>query len=315
MAVVRLLFRAELRQRWRSWLLLALLVALVGGLVLAGIAAGRRTAAAFPAYLHAHGFDIIVYGTTPLPTLARLPDVASVTTVSSPAAGAPTCSCTHKISDNYFSLYDMSSAELPRVAKLVAGRMPDPSAPDQVLASFTMEQDGVHVGTVMKVPMYSPAQEGALLGDGNPAPRGPTLSLHVVGIEAAEAEFPGGAIVTNDLYGTPALARSISGRTVDFPLYFVRLKDGVAGLPGFEADLQTLSAFGDSDEDTARSNDHIVHPSPGGGMVDPRRADRSRRDDRHRPGARAPVRHRGNGPAHPARARGREPATLPRRHG
>ena len=268
MAVVRLLFRAELRQRWRSWLLLALLVALVGGLVLAGIAAGRRTAAAFPAYLRVHGFDIIVYSATPLPTLARLPDVASVTTVGSLAAGAPTCSCTHKVSDNGFSIYDASSAALPRVAKLVAGRMPDPSAPDQVLASFTMEQDGVHVGTVMKVPMYSPAQEGALVGGGNPAPRGPTLVLHVVGIEAAEAEFPGGAIVTHDLYGTPALARSISGRTVDFPLYFVRLKDGAAGLPRFEADIQTLSAFGDSDEDTAAATiTSSIHPQAVGWWI------------------------------------------------
>ena len=268
MAVVRLLFRAELRQRWRSWLLLALLVALVGGLVLAGIAAGRRTAAAFPGYLRVHGFDAIVYSPTPQPTLSRLPDVASVTTVASLASGAPTCSCTHKISESGFSLYAVSSAELPRVAKLVAGRMPDPSAPDQVLASFTMDQDGVHVGTVMKVPMYSPAQEGAVVGDGNPAPRGPTLVLRVVGIEAAEAEFPGGSIVTNDLYGTAALARSISGRAAQNPIYFVRLKDGAAGLPRFEADLQPLGPSGGSDEDTAAATiTASIHPQAVGWWI------------------------------------------------
>jgi hypothetical protein len=268
LAVVGLLFRAELRQRWRSWLLLALLVALVGGLVLTGIAAGRRTAAAFPAYLHVHGFDVIVYSPTPQPTLSRLPDVASVTTVASLANGAPTCSCTHRISLSGFSLYDVSSAELPRVTKLLAGRMPDPSAPDQVLASYTMEQDGVHVGTVMKVPMYSPAQEGALVGDGNPDPRGPTLVLHVVGIEAAEAEFPGDAIVSKDLYGTPALARSISGRTAQNPIYLVRLKDGSAGLPRFEADLQALGGIGASDEDTAAATiTSSIHPQAVGWWI------------------------------------------------
>jgi FtsX-like permease family len=268
LAVVRLLFRAELRQRWRSWLLLALLVALVGGLVLAGIAAGRRTAGAFPAYLRVHGFDVIVYGATPLPTLARLPDVASVTTVASPSNGAPTCPCTHKISESGFNLYDLSSAELPRVAKLVAGRMPDPSAPDQVLASFTLEQDGVHVGTVMKVPMYSPAQKGALLGNGNPAPRGPTLVLRVVGIEAAEVEFPGGALVSHDLYGTPALTRSISGRAAQFPIYLVRLKDGAAALPRFQADLQPLGAVGASDEDTAAATiTSSIHPQAVGWWI------------------------------------------------
>jgi len=197
-----------------------------------------------------------------------LPDVASVTTVGEPAAGAPRCSCTHKISDSGFNLYDVSSAELPRVAKLVAGRMPDPSAPYQVLASFTLEQDGVHVGTLMKVPMYSPAQEGALEAEGNPAPRGPTLVLHVVGIEAAEAEFPGGSIVTNDLYGSPALARSISGRTVQNPIYFVRLKDGAAGLPRFEADLQPLGPSGGSDEDTAAATiTASIHPQAVGWWI------------------------------------------------
>jgi hypothetical protein len=269
LAVVRLLFRAELRQRWRSWLLLALLVALVGGLVLAGVAAGRRTAAAFPAYLRVHGFDIIVYSATPQPALSRLPDVASVTTVTSLANGAPTCSCTHRISQSGLNLYDVSPAELPRVSKLVAGRMPDPSSPDQVLASFTLEQDGVHVGTVMKVPLYSSAQEGALVGDGNPAPRGPTLVLHVVGIEAAEEEFPGGGVGINDLYGTPALARSISGRTAQNPIYLVRLKDGAAGLPRFEADLQARRAvFGASEEDTAAATiTSSIHPQAVGWWI------------------------------------------------
>jgi hypothetical protein len=65
-----------------------------------------------------------------------------VTTVASLANGAPTCSCTHKIREGGFSLFDVSS-DLPRVVKLVAGRLPAPAAPDQVLASFTLEQDGV----------------------------------------------------------------------------------------------------------------------------------------------------------------------------
>jgi hypothetical protein len=86
--------------------------------------------------------------------------------------------------------------------------MPDPSNPRQVLASFAPENDGVCVGTVRKVPLYSPWQRTVLLEGGNPPPGGPTLGLHVVGIEAAEDEFPGdGDIVTDDLYGTPALAR------------------------------------------------------------------------------------------------------------
>ena len=42
MGAVMLVFQAELRRRWRSWLAIALLISVVGGLVLAAAAAGRR---------------------------------------------------------------------------------------------------------------------------------------------------------------------------------------------------------------------------------------------------------------------------------
>jgi hypothetical protein len=94
------------------------------------------------------------------------------------------------------------------------------------------------------------------------------LVLRVVGIEAAEAEFPGGSVVTNDLYGTPALARSISGRAAQNPIYFVRLKDGAAGLPRFEADLQPLGPSGGSDEDTAAATiTASIHPQAVGWWI------------------------------------------------
>jgi hypothetical protein len=81
MAVAWFLLRASLRQRWRSWLLLCLLVALVSGLVLAGVMAGRRTATAFPRFLAAHGYDAFMLTEAPIPKVASLPGVASVTSL------------------------------------------------------------------------------------------------------------------------------------------------------------------------------------------------------------------------------------------
>ena len=44
-------------------------------------------------------------------------------------------------------------------SKLVSGHWPDPSSPDQVLASVTLQQDyGVQIGTVIRVPFYAPSQ-------------------------------------------------------------------------------------------------------------------------------------------------------------
>ena len=48
MGTIAVTFRAGLRRRWRSWFAIALLISVVGGIVLAATAAGRRTESAFP---------------------------------------------------------------------------------------------------------------------------------------------------------------------------------------------------------------------------------------------------------------------------
>ena len=46
----------------------------------------------------------------------------------------------------------MPPGQLPRMVKLLSGRMPDQSDPDEVLASFTLAKDnGVRVGSVIRV--------------------------------------------------------------------------------------------------------------------------------------------------------------------
>jgi len=53
-----------------------------------------------------------------------------------------------------FSVREVPPASLGRVAKLVAGRMPDPSSPVKALASFTLQRDhGVGLGTVGVAPV------------------------------------------------------------------------------------------------------------------------------------------------------------------
>lgn len=269
MAAVRMLLHAELRQRWKSWMWLALLVALVSGLVLAGVAAGRRTSSAFPSFVVAHGYDAVAYSLKPLPKIAALPEVASVTAVQGPGSGTPRCACTHKISENGFSLYEVPKNGLSRLVKLVAGEMPSPSDPDQVLASFTLENDGVHVGSVIRLPIYSRSQRSALVNGVNVAPKGPTIALHVVGIEAAESEFPGGSSSTEyDLYATQALARLLAGKTVNYSVYFVRLTHGASNIPRFEADVQALGANGSSDQDTpAATVVASIHPQAVGWWI------------------------------------------------
>jgi hypothetical protein len=84
---------------------------------------------------------------------------APVAIVAGP--GDPGSDCTSPINPTDFEVLVVPPGGRP-IYKLISGHLPDPSAPDQVLASFTLQQyDGVHLGTVIHVPFYSAAQASA----------------------------------------------------------------------------------------------------------------------------------------------------------
>ena len=266
--------RAEFRARWRSWLAMALLISLVGGFVLAAVAAGRRTQNAFPAFVAAHGYDAIVYASRPAPEVAHLRGVASATDMIIPDTGNPRCTGCRAINPNGFGV-----AVTPLAGRtpftLIAGHLPDPSAPDQVLASFTLEQDaGVHVGSVIRVPFEAP-DEGAAYNNPNvglPPPHGPTVAFHVVGIEASEFEFPSGGTTVYLLYTDRAFARQVLPRTAFDYQYLVRLRHGVAALSAFDdgvsgLDLGTGSTGASNQVGLAASVETSIHPQAVGWWV------------------------------------------------
>ena len=272
MGAVRLAFRCELRRRWRAWVAVAVLISVVGGIVLAAAVAGRRTESAFPQFVAAHGFDADVYATRPLPTLASLPGVSSVAELRGPDNGQPVCDCTHPINPTDFGVI-VTSSETGRVLKLVSGKMPDPSSPDQVLASFTLQQDGVHLGTVIRVPFYSRSQASALENatSAPPKPDGPDVALRVVGFEATEFEFPSGTTPSYDLYPTQAFARAVLPLSVVGYVYLVRLRGGAAALPRFEVAAHSLSAAGaegvGGQDQEAASVEASIHPQAVGWWI------------------------------------------------
>jgi ABC-type lipoprotein release transport system permease subunit len=253
-------------------LILVVLIAVVGGLALAAVAAGRRTASAFPRFVAAHGYDVYIFNDKPLPGLARLPSVASVTTIVIPGYGQPTCVCTHVINSSDFYINELTSTALDRAVKLLAGRMPSPSSPDEVLASFTLQQDyGIHIGSSIRVPFYASSQRAALnLNNSNGAvvPTGPTLTLHVVGIAAAEFEFPSGTGPEYDLFTMPAFARAVNHRTLEASVYLVRLRHGTADLPRFAAAITPLHVIYVSNQDaSAQAVAASIHPQAVGWWI------------------------------------------------
>jgi hypothetical protein len=245
-----MLLWAGVRQRWRSWLALSLLTALVIGLVLAGAATARRTATAFPRFEAAHGFDSFFYSVDPVPGVASLPSVVSAIDVRTPVAGAPDCACSHPINVNDFTVDEVPSGSLGQVVKLVAGNLPNQSDPFQVLASQNLEQDGVHIGSVLHVPLASAAQRSAIASDQNITPHGPSVALHVVGFEISEIEFPTTSnALSYDLYVTSEFDRMFDANAVVLHEYFFRLRHGSASLPQFEAQARAHGGLSASDLD------------------------------------------------------------------
>jgi FtsX-like permease family len=261
---VRVILAARARRFWRAWLLLAVLVGLGTAVVLAAVTAGRRADSAFPRFVAAHGYDAVVYADGPLP-LARLPGVARTVPIQAPFYGQPSCSCGRTIDQDNLAVREVRPADLSRMVKLVAGRMPDQSDPHEMLASYTMQRDyGIGPGTVIRLPMAGANQwaaiQQAMNGGPQPTPSGPVVALRVVGIVAAENEFPSGQGAAYDLYPTQAFAAATRG-TPALPFYYVSFRHGEADFARFEATVS--GKYGANVEDLDRAAAAIavsIHP-------------------------------------------------------
>jgi FtsX-like permease family len=248
-----MVLRARLRQFWKSWLALSLLVAVVSGLVLAAASSGRRTAAAFPGFVARHGYDALVYGAPRLSRVTSVPQVAQVTPALLPFAAIPSCpSCRRPIDYGAFGIFEVAPSSLPRMVQLLSGRMPDQANPHEVLASYTLARDnGVRLGTVIKVPLFAREQAQALNNPGPrpPRPAGPRLSLRVVGFVVTQNEFQAGSGVRYDLFPTAAFARAVNPQVPVLRADFIRLRGGAADEPALNSQLQSMRVLGTDDLD------------------------------------------------------------------
>lgn len=218
--------------------------------MLAGVAAGRRTASAFPRYVATYGSDLEVFSFKPMPTIASIPGVQASTSALIPANGPPGCRGCQLLANQNFGVVGLSPQDLVGQVKLLSGRMPDQSKPVEVLASYTMQRDlGIHLGSHIRIRFASVGQRNEILNGAEVAPAGPRYEFRVVGIEASENEFPAASSTNYSLYTTKAFLRSINDRTVFFHADYVRLRQGATDLPRFQAQAREVGALGITDLD------------------------------------------------------------------
>jgi hypothetical protein len=246
MTAVSLAFRAELRKRWRSWLAMALLIAVIGGVVLGLVAAGRRTASAFPRLLAVtNSADALVYSASgfsvPPVSVTHLSQVAESGDVAFPQAQL---SLDGRTLSSVWQLEAAASSSFGKTIerqRLLRCRWANPLASDQALVSFS-PPDGMHIGSVVRLRFYKPDQAGELFDSFGPipVPAGASASVHVVGVEASSADFPAGSSPQPTLYITPALFREIGRSSAVAYASAVRLHGGAADSASFEAAVAHL---------------------------------------------------------------------------
>jgi len=140
METVWLTLRADLRQRWRALLSLALLLGLIGGVVLTAAAGARRTDTAYPRLLSwASATQIqVIPGASGYPAdyyaaLARLPQVAALATVVLYQTVLPNATHAYDYQVTAMSSPDHAVGVTVDKVKILAGRPFDPRAPAQAM--------------------------------------------------------------------------------------------------------------------------------------------------------------------------------------
>jgi hypothetical protein len=262
MRAVAIRARSELRSGWRSWLVLAVLIGLAGGVAMAAVSGARRTETAYPRFLAwSRAADVLTGGfteeakaATSISTIEHLPEVAQWARVDlvSPAVKLPSGRvATLPEVQVTTDLQNRAGRTIERF-KLLSGRLLDPKTPNEAVVDFAMAgRYGLDAGSVIRVALVGP--------DGQP--RG-FVPVRVVGVVAVPTSFPsiGGSNLITFIEISPAFvaAHGIKPQAVDSSL-LIRLRHGAAGVPEFRKELERAKVDVDVPIQQAVQTDQVQH--------------------------------------------------------
>ena len=238
MGAVLSLVAHEFQARWRSWVVLVILVAVAGGAVLAAAAGARRTDSAYQRFLQvSKASDVLV---SPANTgldgyyraLARLPDVAALAPVVGFNAlplgpgGRPVFAAPVDVA------LDGRFGHLIEIPKMLSGRLPLPDHPAEVAIDQIAAQDlHLHVGSRLEL--------GAVVSGPGPIRR---LAERVVGIMVTRGSVV--PVTSLDklafILGSTALVHELGPSYKAFDAAYVKLRPG-ATVGTFSRQAQALA--------------------------------------------------------------------------
>ncbi|GAA0415578.1 hypothetical protein Acor_58860 [Acrocarpospora corrugata] len=252
----------EVRRRWRSLAVLALLIAFVTGTVLAAAAGARRGASAYQRLLVGTlPADIVVLPNQPdfdWDRIRALPEVAAVSTFVVGGFDVKTDK------PGIYASFPPGDAEVFRTVErpvLLAGRLFDPAREDEVVVSAgypALAGEGVGSRVTLQLPTVEETSGGI-----NPMAtglRGPTIEARVVGV--VRSPWFTDPLGSGFVVGSPALFAKYADNFLGSPHVgyvnaLVRLNGGDATIPAFKAALARVT--GQQNIDVWRRSDTTAH--------------------------------------------------------
>jgi hypothetical protein len=252
-------YRATFALQLSGYLSIVLLIGLIGGVAMASVTAGRRTQSSYPTFLastNPSNLTMAVFqvqanvgsGSSLKSAIERLPDVKDVVTVGTlplidiGANGAPRLSSLSNI--NIVSSLDGMTVNRDRLA-ILQGQAANPRHADEIVMDAGAAHIlGVHVGQIIALGLYTPAQMN-LPDFGSPKVK-PSVLVHerLVGIVALNTQ-----LVQDDvdqtygvIFANAALTRRLVKPLSSFTpvLYGVQLRHGDRSIAKVQRELVGL---------------------------------------------------------------------------
>ncbi len=250
-------FRLDLRRRWRSLAVLAILVAFASATVMTALAGARRGASAVDRLL----VDTLPTSVVALPNepgfdwgpIRDLPEVAALSGFAVTDYRIDEVPPEDQVSV-WFPSTDSEIFDTIERPIVIAGRLPDPTRADEVVVSPRfLAHYGMHLGDTVTLDLFTPEQIDQLLNGDVGAPAGPRVETTIVGVIRSfwfsdTAGDPFGAVIPG-----PGLFAAYpdnflgSDRTSGYVNALIRLQNGAADIPQFKDDLARITGRNDID--------------------------------------------------------------------
>ncbi len=253
MTLQRAWLRLELRRRWRSLAVLALLIAISSGTVLTALAGARRGASALSRLQHRTlAATAAVYANDPhfdWNTIKSMPEVAALGTFVVTYGTA-----LEHLPDGTLAFPPADRAETRTIERSVvlAGRRYDPSRIDEaVVTPYFASRYHKGVGTTVVLRLPTPRQVATGESTSRELLAGPRIRLHIVGVVrspwlALDASGSPGQLVMSPALVARYRANLVGGGAgAEYINAVVRLHAGESAIPAFRQRLAAVTGRSD----------------------------------------------------------------------